>query len=145
MAIESSFLDILTRSVLPPVLGGGAGFFTVYANWGIEKRRQRLAQRKEHIASWRKELLPLVPPNTGWHGELAFQAMASPAFASLEPHLSPELLTKMRDEPTVRIGGDFPRRDLITEIGRLEKRWGTGLMADHLKVFANVDAAEYGR
>ena len=81
-------------------------------------------QRKEHIASWRKELLPLVPPNTGWHGELAFQAMASPAFASLEPHLSPELLTKMRDEHTVRIGGDFPRRDLITEIGRFEKRWG---------------------
>jgi hypothetical protein len=68
MAIESSFLDILTRYVLPPVLGGGAGFFAVCANWGIEKRRQRLAQRKEHIASWRDELLPLLPPNTGWHG-----------------------------------------------------------------------------
>jgi hypothetical protein len=52
------------------------------------------------------------------------QIMASPAFASLEPHLSPELLKKMRDERTVRVGGDFPRRDLITEIGRLEKRWG---------------------
>jgi hypothetical protein len=85
MAIESSFWDILTRYVLPPILGGGAGFFTVYANWGIEKRRQRLAQRKEHIASWRKELLPLLPPNTVWGGPLTGQVMASPAFASLEP------------------------------------------------------------
>jgi hypothetical protein len=49
MAIESSFLDIFTRYVLPPILGGGAGLFTVYANWGIEKRRQRLSQRKEHM------------------------------------------------------------------------------------------------
>jgi hypothetical protein len=123
-AIESSFLDILTRYILPPVLGGGAGFFTVYANWGIEKRRQRLAQRKEHIASWRNALLPLLPPNTGWSGVMTSQFMASPAFASLEPHLSPELLKKMRAERTVYVGGDFPRRDLIAEIGRLEKRWG---------------------
>jgi hypothetical protein len=35
-------IDVLTRFVLPPVLGGAGGLIAVCANWGIEKERQRL-------------------------------------------------------------------------------------------------------
>jgi hypothetical protein len=106
--LKLHFLDILTRFILPPILGGGAGFLTVYANWGVEKRKQRLAQRRKHIASWRRDLLPTLPPNTGWTGPHTADVMASPAFASLTPHLSPELLRKMRAERTGYVAGDFP-------------------------------------
>jgi hypothetical protein len=123
MADKMSLLDILTRFVLPPILGGAGGFLTVYANWGIEKRRARQAQRREHIATWRKELLPLLRPDLAFTPEVRSQFMATGAFASLEPHPSRELMTKIRGD-TVYVGGNFPRRELVAEIGRLEKRWG---------------------
>ena len=99
------------------------GVITSYFNWGIEKRRARLAQRKEHIAKWRNELLPLLRPGLAFTPEVRSQFMATAAFASLEPHLSLELLKKMRSD-TIYVGGEFPRRELVSEIGRLEKRWG---------------------
>lgn len=123
MSADISLFDFLTRFILPPILGGAGGLITVYANWGIEKRRARLAQQKEHIATWRNELLPLLRPGVTFTPEIGSQFMAVTAFASLEPHLSRELRKKMLSD-TIYVGGDFPRRQLIEEIGRLEKRWG---------------------
>jgi hypothetical protein len=120
---DMSLIDVVTRFILPPILGGAGGLITVYANWGIEKRRARLAHQKELIAKWRDELLPLLRPGYAFGSDIQSQFFAVPAFASLQPHLSPQLLSRMRSN-TIVVGGDFPRRDLIVEIGRLEKRWG---------------------
>jgi hypothetical protein len=54
-APETSWLDILTRYVLPPILGGAGGLITIGANWGIEKRKQRLQRRRELVTGWRME------------------------------------------------------------------------------------------
>ena len=54
------WIDALTRFVLPPILGGAGGLIGVYANWGIEKRRQRLARRRELVTGWRMNLVPLT-------------------------------------------------------------------------------------
>ena len=57
---EATWLDILTRFVLPPLLGGVGGLVTIWANWGIEKRKQRLQRQRELITGWRLELIPMV-------------------------------------------------------------------------------------
>src|SRR3982074_629679 len=116
-------LDVVTRFVLPPILGGGRGIITGYANWGIEQQRQRLARRRELVTGWRMNLLPMLGEGeTDWHATKA-KILASPYYASLRPHLSPELAGKIRSERTIFVGGDFPRTALIEEIGRIEKKW----------------------
>ena len=108
--------DVITRFVFPPLLGGAAGLVTVYANWGIEQQRQRLARRRELVTGWRMNLLPMLG-----EGKIDWDAtkpkiLASPYYASLRPHLSPELVGNIRSERTVFVGGDFPRTALIEEI-----------------------------
>jgi len=117
------WVDIAARYIVPPILGGVAGFFSPWASWEIEKRRQKLARRRELITGWRMHLLPML--GTGqidWHA-VKGNIFASPYYASLRPHISAELLKQLRAERTVYVGGDFPRTSFIEEIGRIEKQW----------------------
>ena len=52
--------DIVLQYVLPSVPGVAAGLFSPWANWGIEKRKQRIQRRRELITGWRLELIPMV-------------------------------------------------------------------------------------
>jgi len=45
-------------------------------------------------------------------------------FVSLEGHLPPDLLNKLRRENTIHVGGDFPRHELSKRVADLERRWG---------------------
>ena len=78
------WLDIAARYVVPPILGGIAGLFSPWANWGIEKRRQKLARRRELITGWRLELVPMLSDrNKDWSAVKPL-ITASPYFASLK-------------------------------------------------------------
>ena len=139
-AIETSWLDILTRYVLPPILGGAGGLITIWANWGIEKRKQRLERHRELVTGWRMTLIPMIgqsqDPPVVWAGERQRAVMTSPYYASLRPHLSPAAIQKIED-PVIKIfiqadksarktndwNHHFPLKIFIDEIGRIEKKW----------------------
>jgi hypothetical protein len=97
MALD--WVDLVTRFVLPPILGGAGGLIGVYANWGIEQQRQRLARRRELVTGWRMNLVPLISsrsPDSDLE-ELRSVLFASPYYASLRPHLSIHLSDASRE------------------------------------------------
>src|ERR1700738_3813494 len=105
-APETSWLDILTRYVLPPILGGAGGLITIWANWGIEKHKQRLQRHRQLVTGWRMKLIPMIgqpqEPPMVWAGERQRAVMSSPYYASLRPHLSASAIKEIED-PMMRI------------------------------------------
>ena len=101
---ETTWLDILTRFVLPPLLGGVGGLVTIWANWGIEKRKQRLQRQRELITGWRLELLPMVASSQDspeiWADQSKRKVLSTPFYASLRPRLSEAAVKKIED-PTM--------------------------------------------
>jgi hypothetical protein len=118
---------VVTRFVLPPILGGAGGLIGVYANWGIEQQRQRLARRRELVTGWRMNLVPLISgrsPSDSDPEELRSGLFASPYYASLRPHLSVNLKRRIEVENrTIVIGEDFPLGPILDEIGQIERKW----------------------
>jgi hypothetical protein len=139
-ALEASALDIITRYVLPPILGGAGGLITIWANWGIEKRKQRLERQRELITGWRMTLIPMIgqpqDPAMVWAGERQRAVMTSPFYASLRPHLSESAIAQI-ENPVIRIfvrmdpkavptndwNHHFPLKIFVDEIGRIERKW----------------------
>jgi hypothetical protein len=119
-------LDVITRFVLPPLLGGAAGLFTTWARWGVEKRRMRIQRRQQLLDRWRKELLAVEGGVKHDGGVNKYPFMRVPLYASLRPHLSKEFVEELERKGLRGIVGgesDFPRRELIEEIARIEKKW----------------------
>ena len=130
--------DIVLQYVLPSALGVLAGLFSPWANWGIEKRKQRLQRRRELITWWRLELIPMVASSQEspeiWAGPKQTKVMFSPFYASLRPHLSREAIKKIED-PAMGLalnrgetpGGlwayRFPLKIFVDEIARIEREW----------------------
>ena len=132
--------DIVLQYVPPSALGVAAGLFSPWANWGIEKRKQRLQRRRELIAGWRLELIPMVASSQDspeiWTGPKQAKVLSSPLYASLRPHLSKEAIKKIED-PTMGLvlsrGGAppsgsywahrFPLKIFVDEIARIEREW----------------------
>jgi hypothetical protein len=133
-AVETSLLDILTRCVVPPILGGAGGLITICANWGIEKRKQLLQRHRELITGWRMELIPMIAQPQDqpvvWAGERQRAVLSS------RPHLSESAIQEIEDpvmrifartNPTARPTHDwnhhFPLKIFVDGIARIEKRW----------------------
>jgi hypothetical protein len=102
----------------------------------IAKRtREKIMHRRELIATWRRELLPLGPETINLptaSGEFSF--MQTPAYASLRPHLSKEFRDRLEaerqiiqfileDGRVVGVVGDYPYKQLGEEIARVEREW----------------------
>jgi hypothetical protein len=118
-----AWIDPLLRFGVPGgVIGSG---FTAWIGWGIEKRKIRHQNRCKLIENWRG-LIATLPDKGGWSlGDPTSRAfLKSEHFISLEPHLSPELLKRLRADRTITVGEDFPRRKLSEAVARLEKSWG---------------------
>ncbi|CAN7442420.1 hypothetical protein [Mesorhizobium sp. LjNodule214] len=120
-----TWLEILTQFVLPPLLGGAGGITTVWMAWDVEKRRSRLARRAQLVDRWRDELIGKLDASAAeTRGDLNFAFESWPVYASLRPHLTKDTLQKIEGpQRTVYVLGDFPRRNLIEEIGRIERLW----------------------
>jgi hypothetical protein len=115
--------DIIGRYVLPSALAIGTGLFSPWAGWGIEKRRQRLERRRELVTAWRMNLIPLIKRNPDREA-LRPKLMESPYYASLRPHIKPELLRRIEGKSRVAVAGeDFPYEIFVGEIGRIEREW----------------------
>jgi hypothetical protein len=115
--------DFVGKYILPAVIGAGTGLFSPWANWGIEKRRQKLAYRRQLVADWRSKLIPLVGPGADWAGTRN-DLLNAPEFASLKPHLKREIATALQARRVRILGNDFPLSEITSEIARIERKWG---------------------
>jgi hypothetical protein len=125
-------VDFVFRYVLPTL--GVAGIVVLWAKWDIDKRRMRVQRRQQLVNAWRAELLPkLQGDQVLGRGTEKYPFMRTPEYASLRPYLKAELLAKLEDPTThinvhqkdgrITVIGDFPRKEIIEEIARIERGW----------------------
>ena len=79
-------LDFIAHYVLPPLLGAIAGYGASWANWGVEKRRARLARRMQLVDEWHKALATCRAERDNFRDFTETQA-----YGSLKPYLSDDL------------------------------------------------------
>ena len=92
-----------------------------YINWGIEKRKQKLAYKRELITSWRAMLADTReegerPHNKGYYW---YRIEQHPSFTSLRPQLKTETCEEMR---TFEQDHDC-HLFLVKKVGEIEKKW----------------------
>ncbi|SRR5258706_6263268 len=93
-----------------------------YINWGIEKKRQKLAHQRELIEKSRLMLHELInnPPHDEARPSRVFFEQVD--FMALKPHLRPEKIKLIRDAPKWGSAiGTYMIQELENEIVRLEK------------------------
>jgi hypothetical protein len=115
--------DVITRFIVPPILGGAGGLIAIYANWGIEKSRQRLARRRDLVTGWRMNIIPMFQDRDVDWLELKPRLIVSPFYASLRPHLSDDAVRMIYTERTAYAGEDVFLKLFTSEIGRVERKW----------------------
>jgi hypothetical protein len=101
----------------------------------VKRTKEKYMHRKELIATWRRELLPLSQQAISLPTEFgAFPFMHLSAYASLRPHLSKQFRERLEaerqiiqfiieDGRIVGVVGDYPHKQLMEEIARLEREW----------------------
>ena len=110
-------LDFISQYVLPPLLGAIAGYGASWANWGVEKRRARLARRMQLVDAWHKAL--------AFHraeGDGLRDFTESEAYGSLRPYLSDDL------KQGLELGRTFytdpgPWCYIVDAINKVERDW----------------------
>jgi predicted YcjX-like family ATPase len=116
-----TFLSI----VLGFVAGIAGSLIAPWVNWGVEKRRQKLAHRRELISRWRKMIRDVTLIKDGSERTLAELLERQEAFYSLQPHLSQKVISEIYRSRTVIAGStiDAGCSYILDEIGEIEKRW----------------------
>jgi hypothetical protein len=133
------FLDSIWEIAKLVASGALGGTAAAWSNWGIEKRRSKLAYRRELIESWRKMVLDVTRTYESPHNEdVSFTELIErrEAYYSLKPHLPTETLDALKAEKNkttidVVTGGrktivNPPDRfvGLLTDdIARIERQW----------------------
>ena len=100
------------------VTGGISSLIAPWANWGIEKRKQKLAHRRELIAKWREMIKEAVQQEK----PLVEFLERHKDYYSLKPHLRQGIHAGERTF-TVGASVDTPVLLLIDEIARIEREW----------------------
>jgi hypothetical protein len=117
------WVDIAARYIVPPILGGVAGFFSPWASWEIEKRRQKLVRHRELVTGWRMNLIPVFHDRKRDWRDLREIITTSPYYASLKPEPSPEAIKMIEADRTAYVGEDVFLKLFTNEIGRIERKW----------------------
>lgn len=95
------FLDSIlevTKLVVSGAVGGGVA---AWSNWGVEKRRSKLAYRRELVTSWRKMVLEVTRTYENRQTEdVSFTELLErrEAHFSLKPHLPSKTLDALKAE-----------------------------------------------
>jgi hypothetical protein len=91
-----------------------------FVNWGIEKRRNTFAYRRELIKQWRADI------EINYESFPQFSSSAS--YAAIRPHLTKEAIAKLEERvfhAGAQLGraGDPMRHLLLDEVARIEWKW----------------------
>lgn len=126
MSDESTLLDIVTRYVLPPILGGAGGLIVIWANWGIEKERSRIQARRALVTEWRDVIVPLLEgPQDLQEGIGKYPFMRTKQYSSLRQHLKKETVKELEGRAIkISLGDNYLKRVILEEIARIERDWG---------------------
>jgi hypothetical protein len=112
-------MDLFWRYGLPAILGFIAGalgsLVAPWVHWGIEKRRERLKEKRRHVEAWRSVL-------SDGHITHVFAFRNSAAYSSLRPHLPPEMAEKIAGLQHAGMIGDLCPK-ILDEVARLEREW----------------------
>jgi hypothetical protein len=123
---------MMTDTVWAAIVGGIAGVVTgsisavvaPWANWGIEKRRQKLNDRRERIKAWR-EMVKVTNLQRESFRETT-------GYSTLRPYLTTGLIDEIERTDiniTLTMGGSTPDRKtqlkarILDEIAAIEKQW----------------------
>src|SRR5512132_3125347 len=110
-------MDIVARYVVPPILGGAAGFFSPWPHWWIEQRRQKLTRRRELVTGWRMNLIPMFSDRKQSWDEIRSRLVSSPFYASLRPELSAKAVKMIEEsDRAAYVGEDVFLRLFTNEI-----------------------------
>ena len=88
----------VTKLVASGAVGGAVA---AWSNWGVEKRRSKLAYRRELVKSWRKMVLDVTRTYENRQTEdVSFTELLErrEAYFSLKPHLLRETLDALKAE-----------------------------------------------
>ncbi|QDL97650.1 hypothetical protein FLL57_10165 [Rhodopseudomonas palustris] len=123
-----NILDFIFQFVAPAAIGGAASILAPWANWGIERQRQRLARRQRLIDDWRRELIDNWNPGFDVVSESGRGFTTTSSYLSLRPYLQPDIRKKFDPRPgviAIEIGGDpgKAKRLIADEINRIERAW----------------------
>jgi hypothetical protein len=95
------FLDSIAEIAKLVASGALGGTAAAWSNWGVEKRRNKLAYRRELVQSWRKMVLDVTRTYESPHNEdVSFTELIErrEAYYSLKPHLLTETLEALKAE-----------------------------------------------
>jgi hypothetical protein len=111
------------------VAGGVSGLITgtigslvaPWANWQVEKRREKLRAKRERVAEWRKEL----GEAQGYlSAEVYDNVRETRCFAQLEPFMTREETAVIEGSGEDEDGGVDGVGILLAVVDRVEKEWG---------------------
>ncbi len=107
---------------LAAIIGGLiTSFLLPLVNWGIEKRRSRLAYRKERIDALRK-----VSMNQFGTWDIIAE---SAEYSAMRGHLPKDVVTLIESPIPLPLGnlgrsGDWRVQRLLDEVAKVERKWG---------------------
>jgi len=120
---------LLNEKVLASLLGLIGGIigtvFAPWAHWGIEKRKGRLAARKEQVKNWRTMVQKVWQKEWSYPGEIEFLFIQELEFLSLKPMLSKhtqEIFESLGVEGTTILDNEVFEA-VLADISDLEKKW----------------------
>jgi len=115
-------MEIFLTKILPALLGFVAGIaaslIAPWVNWGIEKKRQRQASRKELIKTTRAFLA-----SSEWN-QLNFSSTVT--YSEIRPHLNKSTISTIEGgEVTINIGrgGNVIQSAVLDDMAEKEKEW----------------------
>jgi hypothetical protein len=132
---------LIDATIQVAIIGGVAGLVTgvigsliaPWANWLIEKRKQKLAYRRELVAKWRKmveEVNLFSSREELTHKQTREMLVKHVDYYSLHPHLQEKVLKKHNKvidkikTPDYKVFGTYTILTfLVDQIAEIEKKW----------------------
>jgi hypothetical protein len=133
-AIVGAIAGIITGSI--------SSLIAPWANWGIEKRKQKLAYRRELIGKWRKMIQDVLYDYNNRVSDYTFRGLLEEHedYYSLKPHLNAETINLVTQIGGIRNIADPEARraartadenskignvinNLTNEVSKIEREW----------------------
>ena len=107
------------------IIGGGVGsLIAPWANWGIEKRKQRLASQRKLIEDTRR-MIAEVAKQRGTSGSLTELLERRAEFHAIKGYLNQQVIGEIYGGRTTIVGStiDAGLSYLADEVTKLERKW----------------------
>jgi hypothetical protein len=100
----------VAATVGPPAFAFLGGWLTAKYQWRIEKQKMKVQHRRDLIATWRRELIPMITADGQQlgKGSSKYPFMRTAAYASLRPHLAAKFVEQLEGEAITSMCANTP-------------------------------------